>query len=281
MKKDRYLLNFSQEFDLADLEEFNQDLELDIAKIDNEGSISGTVIDVDGNPIEDATVKIFDLNYNPIKHTMTNAAGKYLINDIPVDDYLVYCVKDGYQLSTKRTVKVEDVEVVLDDIVLNIDSSYYKGSIFGIVYNSLGDIVPYAKITLRTNDEDNVLITETTSALDGEYVFGSLDAGDYEITVTGEDYALIDPVVVTVVNETRYEQNLYLNKLNDKKEGTINGVVTDKVTKNPISNAFVGLYKIDEEGKEILVNVARTNFEGKYFFGTVKEGKYVVKSKAK
>ncbi len=279
--KDKYLLNYSDEFNLENLQEFNQNIELDFIENDNQGSISGVVVDLDNNPIKDATVKIFDLNYNPIKHTMTNEQGKYLITDINVDEYLVYAVKDGYLLSNKRTVRVEDREVIIDNIILSRDTKYIKGNIFGIVYNSLGDIVPFAKVTLRTSDDDNMFVTETISADDGEYVFANLESGKYKITATEEDYALIEPVEVTVVNETNIEQNLYLNKLNDKKEGTINGIITDKVTKNPIANAFVGLYKIDKDNKEILVNTTCTNFEGKYFFGTVKEGKYLVKAKAK
>ena len=279
--KDKYLLNFSDEFTLENLEEFNQNIELDFIEADEEGSISGVIIDINGNPIEDATVKIFDLNYNPIKHTMTNEEGKYLISGIPVDDYLVYAVKDGYQISNKKTCRVEDREVVISDIILTTDTTHSKGSVFGIVYNSLGDVIPYAKVTLRENNEEKTFVTETTSAADGEYVFANINSGTFEITATSDDFALIDPIIVSVTNESKIEQNLYLSMLNDKKEGTINGIVTDSNSKNPIPNAFVGLYRIDSTGKEILVNTTRTNFEGKYFFGTVKEGKYVIKSKSK
>lgn len=279
--KDKYLLNFSDEIALENLEEFNQNIELDIIENDEAGSISGVVTDIEGTPIVDATVKIFDLNYNPIKHTMTNEAGEYLISDIPVDDYLVYAVKNGYLLSDKKACKVEDREIILTDIILTSDTTYTLGSIYGIVYNSAGEIIPFAKMTLRTNDEDNTFVTETTSASDGEYVFANITAGSYQITATSEDYALIDPITITVSNESKIEQNLYLTILNDKKEGTINGVVTDKNSKTPIANAFVGLYRIDSTGKEVLINTTRTDFEGKYFFGTVKEGKYIVKSKAK
>lgn len=280
--KDKYLLNYSDNLTLDNLEEISVNLMLEENQYDEEGSISGVVIDVDGAPIDDATVKIFDLNYNPIKHTMTNEEGKYLISDIPVDDYLVYAVKDGYLLSTKRSISVTNTEMVLGDITLLVDDTYLKGSIYGIVFNSLGKTISEAKVTLRENTEEETLITETISATDGEYVFMNLDAGSYKITATSDDFALIDAIVIDVEAESRVDQDLYLIMLNDNKEGTINGVIYDSVTKTPIASAFVGLYKIDEAtSKETLVNTTITNFEGKYFFGAVKEGKYIVKSKAK
>lgn len=279
--KDKYLLNFSDEIALENLEEFHQDLELDVIVNDQTGSISGVVTNIEGETIVDATVKLFDLNYNPIKHTMTNEAGEYLISDIPVGDYLVYSVKDGYLLSDKKACRVEDREIVLTDIILTEDTSYDLGSIYGIVYSSEGEIIPSAKMTLRINNDEKTFVTETISASDGEYVFANIEAGSYQITATSEDYALIDPITLTLTNESKVEQNLYLTILNDKKEGTINGIVTDRNSKTPIPNAFVGLYRVDSTGKEILINTTRTDFEGKYFFGTVKEGKYVVKSKSK
>ncbi len=57
----------------------------------------------------------------------------------------------------------------------------------------------------------------------------------------------------------------------------ISGKITNKGV--IIQHAFVGLYKIDDIGKENLVATTKTNSEGIYMFGKVESGKYKVKAK--
>ena len=46
-----------------------------------------------------------------------------------------------------------------------------------------------------------------------------------------------------------------------------------------VANAFVGLYKIDENNRKVLVATTKTNQAGAYMFGKVESGKYKVKAK--
>lgn len=59
--------------------------------------------------------------------------------------------------------------------------------------------------------------------------------------------------------------------------GTISGYV--KHNEVVVQNAFVGLYKANEEGKEVLIAITKTNEKGYYMFGSVESGNYKVKAK--
>ena len=58
---------------------------------------------------------------------------------------------------------------------------------------------------------------------------------------------------------------------------TVSGIIRDNLG-NVVSDALVALYKI-ENNKEILVATTYTNSIGKYMFGNVIDGNYLVKSK--
>lgn len=116
----------------------------------------------------------------------------------------------------------------------------------------------------------------------------------YKISLLSCPKNPFDPMEIAIQNycfENKIEKNIYdnelvheyvfNNELYSAKEGTINGIVKDKVTDVPIEGAFVGLYLIDDENKEeTLIKITTTNREGQYFFGYVPSGKYVVKAKS-
>ncbi len=281
--RDKYKLNFSNEIELQNLEEFYQTIELDEAETEFSGQISGTVVDEGNQPVENATVKIFDVDFNPIKHTMTNATGEFLLTNVTAGEYLIYAVKDGYTLSSKLNVSVGDTLVPVGNLVITEDDTYDQANVYGLTFEDLeGTILPNVRIQLRTVSATGAVLTETMSASDGEYLFMNIPEGTYYLTASTEDYTLGEAIQIRVTRGTHFQQQLYLTKLNDEKEGTINGVIIDRLTKKPINNAFVGLYEVNPEtGHEVLINTCRTNVDGRYFFGKVIEGKYVVKAKAK
>lgn len=278
---DKFLLNYSNGIEIDKAEEVVQNLKLTKLEEEVEGGITGRVVNNTGAAISGATVKVFDLNYNPIKHTMTNETGTYNITSLQPGNYLVYSVKDGYTISEKITTIITDESETLPNIVISENNIYRKGTIYGITYDKNKAPLSKIKLTLSTLNDPSIVISETYSATDGEYVFYNLTAGTYRIEASSDDYILTVPFNVTITDGVNTNEPLYLDKLSTAKEGTINGVITDSETSVPIEGAFVGLYRVDEEdNKESLLNVTTTNREGKYFFGYVPEGKYVVKAKS-
>ena len=281
MNEDKFLLNYSNAIQVDNTEEIVQNLKLTKLEEEVEGAITGRVVNNTGAAISGATVKVFDLNYNPIKHTMTNETGTYNITSLQPGSYLVYAVKDGYSISEKITTTVSDESVTLSNIVLAENSVYTKGTVYGITYDKNKTALSKIKLTLSTLNDPSTIVSETYSATDGEYVFYNLTAGTYRLEASTDDYILTVPFNVTVTDGVNNEEIIYLDKLSTAKEGTINGIITDSETSVPIEGAFVGLYIINEEdNKESLLSVTTTNREGKYFFGYVPDGKYVIKAKS-
>lgn len=284
-KNDNFLLNYSNNIEVNKAQEVVQNLKLTKIEADTQGEVTGKVVDNNSAAISGATVKVFDLNYNPIKHTMTNETGSYNITSLQPGTYIVYAVKDGYSLSEKVIAIVAEQSVTLTNIVLNKNNIYSKGTVYGITYDKNKTTLSKIKLTLSTLNDPSTVVSETYSTTDGEYVFYDLTAGTYKLEASSDDYILTEPFNVTVSDGVNNDEILYLDKLSSAKEGTINGIITDNETSVPIEGAFVGLYQINSEDesnehKETLISVTTTNREGKYFFGYVPDGKYVIKAKS-
>ena len=280
-QKDIYTLNFSDEISLAELQEHYQELELEESPEIVSGIIRGKVEDENGQEVVNATVKIFDTEFNPIKHTMTNEEGNFTFQNIPTGEYIIYAVKDGYDLSNKRPIVFNGEDINLTTMVINKDETYTKGNVYGYVYDDNGN--PFGGAIVRLTNSADVVVAETISATDGEYIFTKIDQGSYTLTALSDDFDVYDPYEVDVFDSTNSEVDIYLNKVSKAKEGTINGVVYNKLRKTPIVNATVGLYEVIGEGEETFLKLrktCKTNIEGKYFFGVVPQGKWVVKAKA-
>ncbi len=280
-QKDQYKLNYSEEIVLGELEEFYQEIELEETPEIVSGIIRGRVEDATGSDMENATVKIFDTDFNPIKHTMTNADGNFTFQNIPIGEYIIYAVKDGYIMSTKRSLTFTGSDINLADLVITADAEYIKGNIYGYAYDDNGHAFDGAIIRLLNGA--GATVSETFSATDGEYFFSKVDAGSYTVTAIADDYDVYTPYPVEVANNTNTQLDVYLNKVTQAKEGTINGVILNKIRKTPIVGAVVGLYEVVGLGEERslrLRKTCKTNNEGRYFFGVVPEGKWVVKAKA-
>ncbi len=279
-QKDIYTLNFSNEIDLAELQEHYQEIELIATPEISTSTITGKVEDQDGVDVENATVKLFDTEFNPIKHTMTNADGNYTFQNVPRGDYIVYAVKDGYSLSTKRPLTYTGVDIRLNDLIISEDTTYTKGNLYGYVFDDHG--YEFSGAVVKLVDDTNITVAETVSAKDGEFIFSKLDAGTYTLSASADDYVVYTPYVVEIVDGTNTEENIHMIKVAEAKEGTINGIVHN-TNKIPIVGAVVGLYESVGTGEEKTLKLrktCRTNTEGRYFFGVVPEGKWVVKAKA-
>lgn len=277
--KDEYILQYSDQLNLKEFEELATDLDLEVVPIPDDGGITGVVVDESGDPVDGATVKIFDLNFNPVKHTMTDEEGNYSITGIKEGSYQVYAIKDGYKLSNKFRTSIKSTLVTIPNIPIAKFTENNNGTLYGKVFTR-GN-TPLSRVKLTLLDEDGITkVADTLSADDGEYLFHSVDAGNYILTAIAEDYVLKTPIEVTINVKVAEKENLYLDKVLNNKKGTINGCVKDKLTGVPVENAFVGLYLLDEENEEFLVAGTKTDREGKYFFGCVPEGKYIVKAKA-
>ncbi len=275
-QKDTFKLNFSEKITLASEQEHLQDLNLEEAPTITTSGVTGKVKDQSGNLISGATVKLFDTTFNPLTHTTTNENGEYIFQDIENGHYHVYAVKDGYSLSNKTDLNYSGNDITMNDLIITLDPSYIKGNIYGYIYDETD--LGLNNVQIKLFDSHGNIVSETISAEDGEYILSKIDAGTYTITAYATNYITSTPLSIEVTDNNNLQQNINLSKIIINKSGTINGTVYNS-HKNPIPNALVGLYEQVTENSLILRNTCYTNSEGKYFFGSVEEGTWVVKAK--
>lgn len=244
LNQDLYGLQYSADFSIQGLQEGDIDLSLPPVS-DTAATVYGTVTD-GTQPIADAVVKLFDEHGVPFQHTMTNAAGEYVLENVPAGTYTLATVKEGCRLS-----------------------------------DAAGVPQPLGGVKLTLQDELGAAVAVTYTIDDGEFVFYDVADGRYTLLSTAEGYLPSAPV--TVVIGSGSIANVTMTMLADSRtyNGTVSGTITDR-NGRVVAGCFVGLYQVTvEQGiqHETLVAVTKTNASGNYLFGGVSGGNYLVKAK--
>lgn len=282
MNNDTLKLNVSNSFTLANNNETDINLNLTPPPINTNGSVTGTVYDttlLTGKVVSGATVKVFTADGTPYAHTITDTNGAYRISDLPMGIYSIATVKDGNYLSTEIPLTISNVLPVTINLVLINNVNTLKNVIYGIVKDNVTNLpIDNVNISLyKIVDTEKTLVASTTSITDGEYTLDLVDDGTYELVFdkTGHQTSQVSNIILA--GGTKFDASTALKSFIGTINSTVSGIVKNELG-IAVANAFVGLYKITDEG-ETLVAVTYTNAEGKYMFGNVLEDKYVVKSK--
>lgn len=280
-KQDLLALQYSPDFTLQGLEEANIDLELPPTTVSS-ASVSGVVTDGEV-PLADATVKLFDSAGLPYQHTLTDINGAFSMSGIPAGSYSLAAVKDGYRLSHSAGVTLTAGSAIQMDLVCTADSTLNLGAIAGVLntVNPQGATVPLGNAEIILKDSTNAVVAITYTADDGEFVFYDVADGTYTLTSAANGYLSAD--TMTAVIKDGSIVNLLMTAEMDLRtyNGTVSGVIRDKEGR-VAAGCFVGLYRREQIGsvvKETLVSITKTNDAGKYLFGGVTDGSYLIKAK--
>lgn len=281
IKQDLLSLQYSQNFEIQGIQEANVDLELSAAP-PAAATVYGVVTD-GTNPIPNATVKLFDSTGMPYKHTLTSAEGAYSMTDIPAGTYSLAAVAEGYRLSDAVGVTLTSGVTLQADLLCGADLTLSLGAIAGVLTASNPQAVSTplggGKITLKNAAGETVAATYT--AADGEFAFYDLADGVYTLISSADGY--LPSSSMSAVIQGGSIVNVSMTMVADARtyNGTVSGIIRNKAGQ-PVVGCFVGLYETVQEGgvtREKLVAVTKTNAAGKYLFGGVIGGSYLVKAK--
>jgi len=214
------------------------------------GSITGLVTDAkDGSAIWGAQVS------DGIRTVLTDAAGRYTINDVPPGSYQVVASKEGYEILTSTaTVTVLEGSTAVAD--LSLTRIIVPGTITGSVTDAK-DGSPIAGATVT--DGTRTVLTDAA----GQYTINDVPPGSYEIVVSKEGYERSSLTVIVLEGFTAIA-DLCLTRI--IVPGTITGSVTDAEDGSPIVGAAVN------DGTRTVV----TDATGQYTINDVRPGSYQV-----
>ena len=274
--QDLLQLQYSQNFPISGMQE--ADINLTLPPVPTAtATVFGTVTDGTA-PIPDATVKLFDSLGAPYQHTVTDENGAYTLEGIPAGTYTVAGVKDGYLLSDGAGVVLSSGDTTQVNLVCTQDASLALGTIAGVVQtlvNLVQTPLSGAKISLL-NAASEVVAT-TYSVDDGEFAFYDLADGAYTLIASAAGYITTAHMAVTILDGSI--ANVVLSMTVDSRtyNGTVSGIIRDQ-NGNAVAGCFVGLFQV-AAGQELLIATTKTNTDGKYLFGGVTSGEYLVKAK--
>lgn len=280
IKQDLLGLEYSPSFELQGIQEADVNLELPPAP-GATATVYGTVTD-GTDPLADATVKLFDKTGAPFQHTITDAAGQYSLSGVPAGTYTISAVKKGCRLSDARGVTLSASDTTKIDLVCAVDSTLALGAIAGVLTTLVGtDVTPLAGAKITLKDQNDAVVASTYSAADGEFLFYDVADGVYTMLASAEGYLTSAPMAVTITGGSIANVTMSLTVDARTYNGTVSGIIRDKKG-TAVAGCFVGLYQVTGTGAaavERLVATTKTNTEGKYLFGGVIGGQYLVKAK--
>ncbi len=223
--------------------------------------VQGIVKDLEGNPVANALIKIYDENGNEIAQTKTDENGKYILELEEEGNYSVIATVPGY--GDKELVSIDedwDNQKVLEMILEPTNTAQ------GTVKNEDGSVVANAQIALA-DEEGNVIFKGLTDE-DGYYQFPLFeDNKKYVATATDG----------TKRGSETFTTDENYNSLEDKdivltNSGTfVEGVVLDK-DGNPAVGVEVKLF--DADGNLIATTITDEN--GNYHFDLEKDKDYQI-----
>lgn len=277
--KDKYEIGYSEQFNITGREEKTENLNISANPISTSGSLSGTVTS-GGNPVAGATVKLLDIENNPIEHANTGTDGTYSINNIPIGPYQVVAIKDGYLIPPSTPVTIQANNNATVNISIDADPEANQSAVFGMIKEA-NTLTPIKNAIVKLfksveNQEDTLIGTSETND-HGQYLFTALAVGNYYVQVSKIGYVTKQSSLINVGIKQYINLDITLVIDQQANTGTIGGFIYDKTTGLPIQNAVVALYSISGD-VETIVALTKTSASGRYLFANVKSGIYKVKS---
>jgi len=182
-------------------------------------SISGTVTDIDLNPVSNATARIPGTDF----WNRTNANGEYLIQCLSLGEYDISFTHPYYSDTLVQNIQVppDSLIIIQDVIMLN------PGTISGIVINPVSEAVENVQVVAKGS------IVYDRTDINGEYILDSLDQRFYEVSFRHPYYSDTTISDIGVFSDSVTFLDIVIGY-----PGFITGVVTDEASE-PLENIYV------------------------------------------
>lgn len=198
------------------------------------GSITGSVQDLNGTPLRNALVRILE---GPARgQTRTNGLGLYTFRSVPPGaGYSLQANASGFAPQTLENVTVGVKQATTVNFRL-LEAARQRGSITGIIRNSIGLPVALATVTMTAGPGRGL---QAVSGPDGRYTFTDLEPSpSYALLATSPGHS---PAGVSAINVPAGRTTVvnFLLQAQIVPPGTIGGTVTDRDTGAPLGDVLV------------------------------------------
>jgi len=190
------------------------------------GSISGKVVDPEGQPVPNAHVIPSE---SKACYCLTDSEGRFSLNSLKLGFYRIAISSENWGPTTKERVLTgtSDLEIKL------YSPAFIKGSV------SL-DGAPVANVLISSRDGGGI---ETLSLKDGTYILGPLGSGYHSLSVVGAKLCASTnhQRIQLSVGECLEDVNFAL-----KSTGMLKGKVTDKETSAGLEGVWLSVKQIGD-----------------------------------
>lgn len=304
--KDKYTLAQSETKAIVNAaEEIRLDVSLSLEKDTLFARVEGVVTDLNSNPINGALVQVYDMNFNPLIHEITNANGYFLFeNTIPIPGstsssfslyssneiqpyfnnspitYNISAAALGKKLKFSTSFTLQNGDIKIKDFILEHDELSLLGAITGNVYDAVSFApIPGAVLSMYKENLDGseTLLQRSFSNEYGAFIFPELNISGYKLKVNSLGY--LENVIETSIVSSGQIISLPVAMQVDPNAslGTISGVILDYLNA-PIYRADVILYRVNADNSLTPIGFTKTENSGVYLFTNVPQGSYKVKS---
>ena len=226
------------------------------------GTLTGRIASANiGNPIEGATVQVFDSNGVLVASVLTDANGIYAVENLSAGSYSVVVSAAGFVSATATVTVMAGTAIVLN---FSLEEEAVTSILRGRVTDArTGNPIPGALIEVRVNPVVATAITDEN----GNFLIAALPPGDYEVRVKAAGFQSQTIRITIGQNEVVIENFALAPSI--VVPGRLRGTVFNK-KKQPIQGVMVLIFT-----SRSLIRVVKTDSRGVYEV-VLPPGKYKV-----
>ncbi|MEI2325688.1 carboxypeptidase regulatory-like domain-containing protein [Priestia megaterium] len=236
--------------------------------LSNPGSITGTVTNINGNPLPGAviTVRILGSTGIVIGSTVTDQGGHYQVSSLAPGSYTVTVNVLGVEAKTAGALVQSNTTTITDFVLTGL-----TGSISGVILNDLSQPIIGSNVSVSLRDENGILIFTTTANSDGTFSFLNVEPGNYIIVASAAGF-----INGTVGINVKADRNVFTSLLLQSSPARVTGQVINSVTGEGIQGASVTATSNDGE----VIAITTTSEDGFFTIQNLPPGSVVITANA-
>ncbi|MCU7741452.1 carboxypeptidase regulatory-like domain-containing protein, partial [Priestia megaterium] len=236
--------------------------------LSNPGSITGTVTNINGNPLPGAviTVGILGSTGIVIGSTVTDQGGHYQVSSLAPGSYTVTVNVLGVETKTAGALVQSNTTTITDFVLTGL-----TGSISGVILNDLSQPIIGSNVSVSLRDENGILIFTTTANSDGTFSFLNVEPRNYIIVASAAGF-----INGTVGINVEADRNVFTSLLLQSSPARVTGQVINSVTGEGIQGASVTATSNDGE----VIAITTTSEDGFFTIQNLPPGSVVITANA-